>query len=392
MKKVLVLGGAGLMGRATVIDLLENTNVDEVIIGDLNVAEAKKVAERSGGGNRVSIQAIDLQAKDDLNKLVKSVDGVINCAIYKFNLSVMEAALEARVPYTDLGGFWEITKKQLELDKRFREAGVTAIPCMGSCPGTGNVMAKYAVDQLDSVEEVTVYNACGDYAPPEQQAAFSASYNLDVMIDELSIDPYTFTNGQLKQVKVLKDGELVNFPEPIGSVVAYHTKHSEALTMSGVWASKGLKTCGFKLALPTDFVETVQLLKAIGITSEKSVRVGDVEVNPRRVLAAILAQDETQNSEPDDCDFIKVVVKGMEGSRNVEYIMEMVARPHSQWKIGATALDTGIPPVIAMDMMLNGEIDTPGVFPPEAIVPPEKFFTELRKREMEVFASKKILV
>ena len=57
----------------------------------------------------------------------------------------MEVALEAGAHYLDLGGLYHVTREQVKLDLRFREAGLLAVLGMGSTPGKTNVMAAHAV-------------------------------------------------------------------------------------------------------------------------------------------------------------------------------------------------------------------------------------------------------
>ena len=43
--KVLVMGGIGKMGSIAVRDLVENTQISEIVIADLNVDKAKELAK-----------------------------------------------------------------------------------------------------------------------------------------------------------------------------------------------------------------------------------------------------------------------------------------------------------------------------------------------------------
>ena len=45
-----------------------------------------------------------MENHDKLVEFLKGAKVVINCTLYKFNTAIMEAALEAKVNYIDLGG------------------------------------------------------------------------------------------------------------------------------------------------------------------------------------------------------------------------------------------------------------------------------------------------
>jgi saccharopine dehydrogenase-like NADP-dependent oxidoreductase len=56
--KVIVLGGAGLIGRAVVRDLAEQRDV-ELTIADANPAAAAEIA-RWAGGDRIAVRELDV--------------------------------------------------------------------------------------------------------------------------------------------------------------------------------------------------------------------------------------------------------------------------------------------------------------------------------------------
>ena len=132
--RIVVLGGAGKMGCIAVQDLSGDRRVDEVVIADRDLAQARTVAEIINSPE-VSIQQVDVTDHDALVGTLEGADACLNATVYYFNLQVMDACLEAGVPYTDLGGLFHTTRKQLELSDRFAEAGLSAVLGMGSAPG-----------------------------------------------------------------------------------------------------------------------------------------------------------------------------------------------------------------------------------------------------------------
>ncbi|MBN1317505.1 MAG: saccharopine dehydrogenase NADP-binding domain-containing protein, partial [Anaerolineales bacterium] len=155
--KIVVLGGAGKMGCIAVQDLALDRRVDEVIIADQNVEQARIVAEFIGS-SKIAIKHVDLNDNAALIGLLKGADACLNATVYYFNLKVMEACLQAGVSYTDMGGLFHTTRKQLELSDRFRQAGISAVLGMGSAPGIPNIQARYAADRLDTIESIRIYD------------------------------------------------------------------------------------------------------------------------------------------------------------------------------------------------------------------------------------------
>jgi lysine 6-dehydrogenase len=124
---IVVLGGAGLMGRYAVRDLVQNPEVDQVTIADLDVDLARQVAAILDSP-KIKVQPADASDPASLVSLLSSADSLLNATVYYFNLPVMEACLEAGVHYVDMGGLFYTTRKQLELHQRFQTAGITAFP------------------------------------------------------------------------------------------------------------------------------------------------------------------------------------------------------------------------------------------------------------------------
>ena len=58
------------------------------------------------------------------HRVLDGADACLNATVYYTNLLVMETCLKAKVPYTDMGGLFHITRKQLELHDEYK--GVVA--------------------------------------------------------------------------------------------------------------------------------------------------------------------------------------------------------------------------------------------------------------------------
>jgi saccharopine dehydrogenase (NAD+, L-lysine-forming) len=189
--KITVLGGAGKMGCISVQDLANDNRVDEVVIADINTEQAKIVADYLVSP-KVSIQKVDINDEGAFLKSLEGADACLNATVYYTNLQVMEVCLKVGVPYTDMGGLFHGTREQLKLHDRYAAAGVSAVLCMGSAPGVPNVQARYAADRLDSIESIRIFD--GIKPPPPDDMRFS--YAVPTIVDELTIEPMIFENGE----------------------------------------------------------------------------------------------------------------------------------------------------------------------------------------------------
>jgi lysine 6-dehydrogenase len=143
--KVLVLGAAGAMASVVIRDLLEFVPNVRITAADLR--------EPNLQDSRIQTTTIDVRDIAATTQLVAGHDVLLNCVNYYFNVPIMQAALEAHVPYSDLGGLYHGSQKQFKLDEAFRKEHVTAVLGMGSTPGITNVMAAVLARKMDAVHE-----------------------------------------------------------------------------------------------------------------------------------------------------------------------------------------------------------------------------------------------
>jgi len=396
--RVVVVGGAGAMGRWTVRDLTESEGVDEVVVADLDGSRAREAAgwaaARSGSNGSARVGGVALDAGDGqaLRRAFEAADVVCNCAVHATNLAVMEACADAGTHYVDLGGLFHTTRRQLALHDRFVAAGVTAVIGMGGSPGTTNVLAALAGRDLELVEEVEIRLGVADFAP--SSAPVPVPYAIQTILDEFAAPAMAFRDGRLVEVPAMSEQEELDFPAPVGRVRVGHTLHSELATLPLHFAGRGIRSVSFKVGFPAAFMDKLALLTALGLADTEPVELPGGRVVPRELLVHCITTTATMpgpEAAPDDAEAIWVRVRGRRAGPSgdpappaVERLAECLVRPHPGWQAGAGQLDTGVPPSIVAQFLASGVIDRPGVLAPEDAVPPERYLAELAARTMEV--------
>lgn len=375
--KVAVIG-AGAMGQVTIRDLVESKNVTGVLIADMDLARAEALKRDLGGSSKIACAKADVSDTKGLADILSGYGCVINCTPYYFNVNVMEAALQAGCHYTDLGGLFHVTRKQLELHDKFVEKNLLAVPGMGAAPGLTNVMAAYAANELTTVENIDIVAASVDLV--ETTHPFLPPYALDTILDEYFLEPYVFEGGEFKALKPMSGEEIIDFPLPVGKAAAFLTLHSEVATLPLSYKSKGVQRVTYRLGLPAEFHERAKFLVDMGFGRTEAVDVNGMQVKPRKMLASMIALHPVPTVEPDDCEVIRVDVSGSKDGKPAFIRLESVVFSHKEWKVGCGALDTGVPPSVVAQLILSGKISQRGVLAPEVCVPPEELFSELAKR------------
>ena len=377
--RIVVLGGAGIIGRAIVRDLADDGEVKEIVVADLDLDGARKLADGLG---RPGVSAVKADVTDHaaLVKLVRGAGAVINSVQYYFNLQVMKACAEARAHYIDLGGLFHTTRKQLELDGDFRKAGVVAVLGLGSCPGIANVQARAAADTFDTVESIRIFNG----ATPDQGDSLAWAYSIQTIFDEITEAPMVFRGGQFVETAPLGEEELYRFQDPIGVSKVHLSLHSEVATLPLTYASKGIKDCFFKISFfgySEKALRQLQFLAQLGLASTETVQVRGAAVRPRDVLLEVLKR-APQSERTGSLGFKDIVteVKGARGGRPVLGRVETTAWPHKAWGISGGTMLVASPPAIVARWLAQGTIKATGVKPPEQVVDAAPFFEALEAR------------
>ena len=235
--RIFVLGGAGKMGCISVQDLAKDDRVDEVVIADIDVESAKTVADYLDSP-KISVQKVDIHDDEGFAKALEGADACLNATVYYTNLQAMEACLKAGVPYTDMGGLFFTTRKQLELHDRFESAGVSAVLCMGSAPGVPNIQARYAADRLDTIESIKIFDGIKPPAPDDVRF----SYAVPTIVDELTVEPIVFEEGEFVAKPPLSGFENYWFTQPLGLLPMHLSLHSEVATLPVAFKNKGVNS------------------------------------------------------------------------------------------------------------------------------------------------------
>jgi saccharopine dehydrogenase-like NADP-dependent oxidoreductase len=378
--RIIVLGGAGKMGCISVQALANDKRVKEVVIADINVEQAKTVAKILNSP-KIKIQKVDIKDEDGFIKFLEGADVCLNATVYYTNLLVMEACLKAGVHYTDMGGLFHTTRKQLQLNDRFGAAGISAVLGLGSAPGIPNLQSRYAADRLDTIESIRIYD--GIKPPPPDDLRFS--YAVPSIVDELTVEPMVFENGKFVAKEPLSGFEDYWFEPPLGLLPMHLSLHSEVATIPITFKDKGVQECFFKInywGMAKNTVEKIRVLADFGFASKEAVDVNGVPVVPRDLMLSMLSgyvpsiADLLAPAKTKPPDWVKEIVTEVRGTKDGKDVT---------YRLGTLtckgALPTGVGPAIAAVWLAEGRVD-PGVHAPEAALDPEPFFKELEQREI----------
>ena len=379
--KAVVLGGGGLTGRCAVRDLATGGVFDSVVAADLDAELAVSAAKASGP--RASSVPIDVRDKRALVALLTGADVVVNAVQYTFNLAVMDAALEARVPYLDFGGLFHTTRRQLAMDEAFRRAGRVAVPGLGQVPGISNVLAMQACEDLDRVESLVIRDGWRDLTVGGPEISFT--WSPSTFLDEMILPAQVFEGGAYREYPPMSGGEEYDFGPPVGRTRVYRTLHSEPATLPESLRSKGLSHCEWKEGGPG--IEVLRTMANLGLGSETPLDVRGQKVAPREFTLALLKREKLLGAPEGvtvlDWEVCDIEVRGTKDGRPV--LRHALARfpPRPEWHLTATEFAVGVAGAVGAELIAEGKVRDVGVVPPERCIPPGPFRSALAKRGIE---------
>jgi len=135
--KILVLGGAGLQGKAVVHDLSRSPYVREIVCADI-MLEPLLNFQKFLDISKITLQKLDVKDKEVLVTLMKDrVDVVIDVLPSGFMDHVLEAALEAHVSLVNTKYGHTLPKG---INEKALEKNITILPESGLDPGIDLVL------------------------------------------------------------------------------------------------------------------------------------------------------------------------------------------------------------------------------------------------------------
>jgi saccharopine dehydrogenase (NAD+, L-lysine-forming) len=369
MGSIVVLGGAGGVGRVAVEALTLIDGVDEVVVGDYRADVAQEVVEALASP-RLRAVGIDVTDHQALVDLLRGADVVLNCVgpFYRFGPPTLRAAIAAQVGYVDICDDLDATRALLELDDEARAAGIVALIGMGNSPGLANIFVKLcAEDLLDEVRSAEIMHIHG--GEPSEGAAV-LKHRIHAMVNDVPL----FVDGEFIAVRQLDDdGAAFVHTEHFGDLGPYPVypyPHPETITLPKAFPTLR-KATNLGVVYPLSYFALTQDLVRVGLGSYEPLAVGEAEVVPVDVAVALLQQErprllaEAGVNEPGGC--LRVVVGGLVGGEAHTYICSLSSQ-------GAGAGEgTGIPAALGAALHQRGALEgSPGVHAPEAIVPVDK--------------------
>lgn len=225
-RRVVFIGAAGEMCRVAVERFAEAEGDWELLLCDIRPEVLEPLAQRLPAG-RATVRRLDLYDRDALLDAVRGAELVVLGAGPYLRTSgpVIEACLEAEVPYLDFDDDVESTLHALTLHERARQAGIPIYVGCGASPGMTNVLVADAAGGFDHVETVDMCWVVGDERPGIGRAV------LEHFLHITAGPCLTWENGGPVMHQSYVETGSAPMGGGLGETLMYETAHPEAVTV-----------------------------------------------------------------------------------------------------------------------------------------------------------------
>ena len=374
--KIMVIG-AGLMGRAIIHDLIVHSNFEKITLIDRDEDSLKTVLKKES--NQIHTERVDVEDKEKIKELFEENDIVISAIPYFFNYELSKMAIDSNTNFIDLGGNNDIVDKQKKLSKQAKEKNILIIPDCGLAPGLVSIITKDIVDTLTEVESVKL-RVGGLPLKPKMPFNYQFVFSPNGLINEYVEEAIVLDNGEIKTKKSMTDIEKISFPEPFSEMEAFITSGG-CSTLPYTYKNE-IKNLDYKTIRYPGHCEKFKLLLDLGLGSNEPMKNLKDEIVPRKVLIKLL--EKFIPYEGEDVVLLKAIGMGEYKNKRSTVEYTMIDYYDKKNDISAMMRTTGYPVSITAQMIQSKEITASGVFTSEEIIPPEAFFKELSKRDIEI--------
>jgi saccharopine dehydrogenase-like NADP-dependent oxidoreductase len=354
-KKVLVIGGCGRIGSSVAQDIVTHTDAEVIVTS----RQLKKEILQP-----LQFLTLDLEDLETLRKAIATSDLVIHCAgpFHYRDGRVLKICIKEGVNYIDVSDHRSFYQKVIQYRDEARLAGITAILNTGVFPGISNSMVRQGIEQLDEAETIhlsyIVAGSGGAGITVMRTTFLGLQRSFEAWID-----------GKWQEILPYTQRETIEFPHPYGKTGVYWFDVPETYTFAESFSVKNVIT---KFGSIPDFYNHLTWItahvfpsawiespKGIEFFSRVSYKMTSVTDNFSGIGVAMRAE-----------------IIGHKNNKQVKYYSTLV---HEN-----TAVAAGYGTGSVAQLVLEGKLQKPGIFPVEQVLPTNLFEAAIASRGIKI--------
>jgi len=385
MGRVLIVGAGGVGGVVAHKCAMAPEVFSEIMLASRTLSRCEKIQAdvKAMHGRTIEIAKLDADNVPETVALLKKYkpDLLLNVALPYQDLTLMDACLEAGVPYLDTANYEprDVAKFEYKWQwayrERFEQAGLMALLGSGFDPGVTNVFCAYAQKHLfDEIHTVDIV----DCNAGSHGKAFATNFNPEINIREITANGRYWENGKWIETKPLEFSETFDFPG-VGDRKAFLLYHEELESL--VLHLKGLKRIRFWMTFGEEYLTHLRVLKNVGMTRIDPVDYKGTPVVPMEFLKCLLPDPASLAENYTGKTSIGCIIEGVKnGKARKVFIYNICDHAECYKEVHAQAVSytTGVPAVVGAQMMMTGKWKKAGVMHMEQM-DPDPFMDALAK-------------
>ena len=378
--RVLIVGAGGV-GAAFASIAARRSIFSDILLADIDPNRAGRAAQ-AADSIRVRSTRVDASDRVDIVELARTMkaDIIVNACDPRLNPPIFDAAFDAGCNYLDMAMHMSsphptnpfeqpgvmLGDAQFAVADDWADRGQLALCGMGVEPGLSDVLARYASDHLFStIHEIGVRDG-SDLTI--EGFEFAPTFSIWTTIEECLNPPIVWERERgWFTTAPFSEPETFVFPDGIGPRGCVNVEHEEVVLMPR-WLDVDRVT--FKYGLGDEFISVLKTLHMLGLDSTKPVMVRGVEVAPRDVVAAVLPNPAGLGDRMRGRTCAGSLVSGLGpgGEPREAYLYQIVDNEWTMRSFGHQAVvwQTAVHPVVACELIAEGEWKGTGVLGPEA--------------------------
>ncbi len=369
MGKVLVIGAGGV-SSVTIHKMAQlKDQFKEITLASRTIQNCKKIKNKIKSKFNIDIRIEELDADNvsETSNIISKYNPelVINLALPYQDLNIMEACLNKNVHYLDTANYeprdeakFEY-KWQWDLREKFEEKGLMALLGSGFDPGVTNVYTSYINKHyFDEINYLDILDCNGG----EHGQHFATNFNPEINIREITQESKFFENGKWINGNPLSEKKEFDFPE-IGKKNMYLMYHEELESL--VKNFKTIKKARFWMTFGDSYLNHLNVLQNIGLTSIKPIKFKNTEIIPLEFLKEVLPDPSSLGKNTKGKTCIGTIVTGLKDNKTKTIYCYNVCdhkKCFEEVEGQAVSYTTGVPAMIGSLLMLKKIWFKPGVW------------------------------
>ena len=386
MSKVLIIGAGGV-ANVVAKKCAQVSNVfSHLVIASRTLSKCEHIASEITN-IPVDTEQVDADYSEQVVKVINKHNPVlvINVALPYQDLAIMDACLETGVDYLDTANYEPKDEAKFEYSwqwaykKRFEEKGLMALLGCGFDPGVTGVFTAYANKHyFDEMHYLDIVDCnAGDHGQP-----FATNFNLEINIREITQNGRYWENGKWVETKPMEFHKPIAYPN-IGERESYLLYHEELESLSKNFPT--LKRARFWMTFGEAYINYLNVLQNVGMTSIKPINFEGKEIIPLQFLSAVLPEPSSLGENYVGETSIGCQIKGVkDGKDKTYYVYNNCSHQKAFDEVGGqgVAYTTGVPAMIGAKMILEGKWKKAGVYNVEEFNP-DPFMEDLNQYGLE---------